>query len=473
MKRLSYQYLGGFSMTQIIPDNIKNEQVLIKEIDAFFRRYINSSLLKKCGFYKRGGFPCISILRSLFSLVFTHKNLWRSLESTSALPFKKNTAYRFINEGKFNWEKLVFSVAEKIVAYFSLMTSKDRASALVIDDSLLTRDRSKNVELFSRVFDHTTHKYRKGFRMLTLGWTDGSSFIPLNFRLLSSQKESNVLCASTILEDKRTLECKRRNKATSSTIDMVLDLLEQAKNIPAKYVLFDSWFTMPKTVAAIKAMHREVIGMVRITEKIHYLYNGKWQNIKSIYSQIEKSKDNPIVGTANIMLRADKSSPEGTWIKARLVFVKNRNGKSDTWLALLSTDVEINAEETVRIYGKRWDIEVFFKMCKSHLALGKEYQGRSYDAQVSTTAIVFLRYMMIAESVRIDSDQKTWGEIFFRFCDEVSDIQYSESMKLLVNAMIDILRESPVLTSAQVDALIEQFLSVLPKYIQAGLRLSS
>ena len=353
------------------------------------------------------------------------------------------------------------------------MTSKDRASALVIDDSLLTRDRSKNVELFSRVFDHTTHKYRKGFRMLTLGWTDGSSFIPLNFRLLSSQKESNVLCASTILEDKRTLEYKRRNKATSSTIDMVLDLLEQAKNIPAKYVLFDSWFTMPKTVAAIKAMHREVIGMVRITEKIHYLYNGKWQNIKSIYSQIEKSKDNPIVGTANIMLRADKSSPEGTWIKARLVFVKNRNGKSDTWLALLSTDVEINAEETVRIYGKRWDIEVFFKMCKSHLALGKEYQGRSYDAQVSTTAIVFLRYMMIAESVRIDSDQKTWGEIFFRFCDEVSDIQYSESMKLLVNAMIDILRESPVLTSAQVDALIEQFLSVLPKYIQAGLRLSS
>ena len=212
MKTLSYQYLGGFSMTQIIQKNKKNEQVLIKEIDAFFRRYINSSLLKKCGFYKRGGFPCISILRSLFSLVFTHKNLWRSLESTSALPFKKNTAYRFINEGKFNWEKLVFSVAEKIVAYFSLMTSEDRASALVIDDSLLTRDRSKNVELFSRVFDHTTHKYRKGFRMLTLGWTDGSSFIPLNFRLLSSQKESNVLCASTILEDKRTLEYKRRNK---------------------------------------------------------------------------------------------------------------------------------------------------------------------------------------------------------------------------------------------------------------------
>jgi hypothetical protein len=440
-------------MSQIIPENFNDEQALNTQIDSFFRRYINSSLLKKCGFYKKSGFECITILKSLFDLVFTHKNLWRVLESTSTLVFKKNTAYRFLNEGRFNWERLVFSVAEKIILYFSSLTSADRATALVIDDSLLSRDRSKKVELLSRVFDHTTHKYRKGFRMLTLGWTDGSSFIPLNFRLLSSQNEENILCAPAVAKDKRTMEHKRRVKATSNTTDMVLDLLNQARHIPAKYVLFDSWFTMPKTVAAIKGMARDVIGMVRTTEKIHYLYNGKWQNIKSIYSSIEQSKDksDPVIGTATIKLRAEKNSDEETWIEGKLIFVKNKNSKTDTWLALLSTDLEIDAEETIRIYGKRWDIEVFFKMCKSHLALGKEYQGRSYDAQVSTTAIVFLRYMMIAESVRKDCDQRTWGEIFFRFCDEVKDIQYTESVKLLVNALIDILRESPVLTSSQVD----------------------
>lgn len=462
-------------MSLIIPENIDDEQALNSRIDSFFHRYINSSLLKKCGFYKKGGFPCVTILKSLFDLVFTHNNLWRVLESSSKLAFRKNTAYRFLNEGKFNWERLVFSVAEKIISYFSSLTSDDRATALVIDDSLLSRDRSKKVELLSRVYDHTTHKYRKGFRMLTLGWTDGSSFIPLNFRLLSSQNEKNVLCAPVVVKDKRTMEHRRRVKATSNTTDMVLDLLKQARHIPAKYVLFDSWFTMPKTVAAIKDMGRDVIGMVRITEKVHYLYNGKWQNIKSIYSSIGHSKDNsdPVLGTAKVKLRAEKESSEDKWIEAKLIFVKNKNSKTDSWLALLSTDLEIDAEETIRIYGKRWDIEVFFKMCKSHLALGKEYQGRSYDAQVSTTAIVFLRYMMIAESVRKDCDQRTWGEIFFRFCDEVKDIQYTESVKLLVNALIDILRESPVLTSEQVDELIEQFLKVLPKCIQTGLRLSS
>ena len=41
--------------------------------------------------------------------------------------------------------------------------------------------------------------------------------------------------------------------------------------------------------------------------------------------------------------------------------------------------IELADEEIVRIYGKRWDIEVFFKMTKSYLSLAKEFQGRSYD----------------------------------------------------------------------------------------------
>ena len=35
----------------------------------------------------------------------------------------------------------------------------------------------------------------------------------------------------------------------------------------------------------------------------------------------------------------------------------------------LSTDLTLSDEEVVRIYGKRWDIEVFFKMTKSYLCL--------------------------------------------------------------------------------------------------------
>ena len=50
---------------------------------------------------------------------------------------------------------------------------------------------------------------------------------------------------------------------------------------------------------------------------------------------------------------------------ARIVFVRDRRMKD--WLALLTTDINLPDEEVVRIYGKRWDIEVFFRTAKQFL----------------------------------------------------------------------------------------------------------
>ncbi|MGI6570701.1 MAG: IS4 family transposase [Caldicoprobacterales bacterium] len=341
-------------MSNIISDSDYNEQVLSTQINLFFKRYISSKLLKRCGFYKAKGFSCMLLLKTLFSLVFNHKNLWRTLQTDASIPFAKNTVYRFLNQQAFHWEKFLLAVSTKLVGFFNTLTNEKRATALVIDDSLFSKNRSKKVELLSRVFDHTSHKYQKGYRMLTIGWTDGSSFVPVNFRLLSSSKESNVLYPARDC-DKRSQAHKRRLQAQSNTTDVVLDLLRQARKIPARYVLFDSCFTMPKTVAEIKAMDREVIGMVRITEKIHYRFNGKWRNIKDIYSQIEKCKNpsNPLIGSARVSVRAKKDSPCNQWVNAKLIFVRNTNRKDDAWLAILCTDMEISSEEAVRIYGKR------------------------------------------------------------------------------------------------------------------------
>ena len=37
-------------------------------------------------------------------------------------------------------------------------------------------------------------KYKRGFCMLTLGWSDGNSFIPVNHCLLSAADDKNLLC---------------------------------------------------------------------------------------------------------------------------------------------------------------------------------------------------------------------------------------------------------------------------------------
>ncbi len=449
-------------MNSIISDNQANEQRLNSRIDRFFNEINISKLLLRSNFYKESGFQCSTVLKELFSLVFHGKNLYRTLSvKNEELPFKKNTAYRFLNAGHFNWEKLLHLVMVRLIAELDRLTEKDRQSVLIVDDSLFSRGRSKKVEMMAKVFDHTSHKFCKGFRMLTLGWSDGNSFLPVSFNLLSSSKEENRLCPAN-QTDKRTLAFKRRSRAIQSSPDALIEMLRAAKDIPAKYVLFDSWFTFPKTVIRVKKENREVIGMVKVTEKIHYLFDGKWQDVRDIYSQIKhqtNSKDS-IIGSAVVQIRADKDSLETDFTDARIVFVKDRH--SDKWLALLCTDLGVSEEEVVRIYGKRWDIEVFFKVCKSFLALAKEYQGRSYDMQVSATSIVFLRYAMLSMETRNATDERTIGDLFYYMREELADIKISQSLMLLIDTLRQVLNNLPVLSQELAQKIMNEFLFAVP-----------
>lgn len=70
------------------------------------------------------------------------------------------------------------------------------------------------------------------------------------------------------------------------------------------------------------------------------------------------------------------------------MYVRNKSNRKN-WLVVVSTDTQSSEEEIIRIYGKRWDIEVFFKDCKSYLNPVKEYRGISYDAMNTHVAIVF------------------------------------------------------------------------------------
>ena len=59
----------------------------------------------------------------------------------------------------------------------------------------------------------------------------------------------------------------------------------QCAGITARYVLFDSWFSAPKTMIALKKQeHPDTIAMVR-KNKTKYLYNGEKLNVKEIYSR--------------------------------------------------------------------------------------------------------------------------------------------------------------------------------------------
>ena len=92
----------------------------------------------------------------------------------------------------------------------------------------------------------------------------------------------------------------------------------------------------------------------------------------------------------------------------------------------------LDENEIIRIYGKRWDIEVFFKVCKSYLNLSRECNSLSYDAMTAHTAVVFTRYMMLSLESREGRDNRSLGELFLYFSDEMSDITWIQAFLMLL-----------------------------------------
>ncbi|MGJ7046247.1 IS4 family transposase, partial [Thermoanaerobacterium thermosulfurigenes] len=319
--------------------------------------------------------------------------------------------------------------------------------------------------LLAKVYDHAKKTYKYGFRLLTLGWSDGNTFIPVNGCLLSTENQKNRI-NEAIPVDKRSAGYLRRNLSQTKATAVALELIKTAKKamIPASYVLFDTWFCSPSSLIAIKEIGYDVIAMAKKTSKMHYLYNGIMQPLTEIYKQNRKRR-----GRSRYLLSVEVSiEKDGKSIPARIVFVRNRNNRKD-YLALITTDINLNEDEIIRIYGKRWDIEVFFKVCKSYLKLSKECNSLSYDAMTAHTAIVFTRYMMLALENRRSSDLRTMGEIFYYIQDEMSDITLIQAFHLLMQVFIDTITDKLSLSSEQLDQLLDAFMAAIPKELKERL----
>jgi len=125
-------------------------------------------------------------------------------------------------------------------------------------------------------------------------------------------------------------------------------------------------------------------------------------SLKDLYKSVRKR-----CGRAKVLaeiLVTIGSDDQGIEVAAKIVFVRDRNSKK--WLALLSTDTTLTAEEIIKLYRRRWDIEVFFKMAKSFLNLAKEFQSRSFDALVAHATLVCCRYIMLELAKRENADPR-------------------------------------------------------------------
>ena len=407
------------------------------KIIAFLNAFAVRPLLRLCRIRKRHGAAPFDILTQILQLPFAQQSFYHGL-ITAALPgMCKDTIYALLNNPCYNWRRFLLTLSATLITrFFQPLTSERREKVLIIDSSIYARARSKRTELLSWVFDHVLNKSIKGFRLLTLGWSDGNSMVPFDFALLASAKEDKRINGINENIPKRSLGYQRRLEALKKAPENVILMLQRALafGLSARYVLMDSWFAFPSLIVAIKQLRRalDVICMLKDLPKIHYRYLGRKLQLGELYARLKKRRGKATV-KASVIVRLSCGT------RVRIVFASGRNQKG--WVALLSTDLTLSDDEIIRIYGKRWDIEVFFKVIKSHLRLAKEIQAKSYDALIAHTTMVFTRYLLLACQQRQTVDERTLDGIFRDCIQELKDLTLVEAINRLIAFVLEKLRQ--------------------------------
>jgi hypothetical protein len=265
--------------------------------------------------------------------------------------------------------------------------------------------------------------------------------------------------------DKRSCGYKRRKESVSKQTDLIEPMIKRAISwgIKAKYLLMDSWYGYPSIILTVQK-YLDVICMIKNTPKVFYYMGDTALTLGKLYQCFRKKRGNANIKGSQIV----EIVKDGVRLQVKIVFVRNRS-KKRSWLAILSTNVNLSDEDVVRIYGKRWDIEVFFKTAKHYLNLCNEVELRSYDGMIAHISIVLLRYIFLSVEQRSCTDGKTFGGMYLELIEELKDISIIDALARLIGLAFKKIRDIMDVSDKILNDMINVFVGlVTEKY---GLKL--
>jgi hypothetical protein len=323
---------------------------------------------------------------------------------------------------------------------------------LIIDDVIIRKPFGKSIFPTSYVYDHTNNRYVWGMHIVVLLWSNGWIKIPVTFRIWKPEER-----------------CEEYHTKVELAIRMIS--FAHKFGLAAEYVTFDTWYSCKELLQKLSECGYHYVCMIKNNRKV--LYNNRVNfNVKTISLLFNRKQYRYYSST-------------GFYIKALTVIlpcvgnvmmaiVKNGYNASIQKTRFIITDLpDVATQDILKKYLCRWDIEVFFKMCKSYLKLAKEFQGHLYDMMVAHTTIVFSRYIMLAVENRNNTDLRTIGALFYYCCDELEDIKFLEALQLIIEALKIALQEKLFLTKEAISEFLDYFVSSLPDYIKVKLTISS
>jgi hypothetical protein len=143
-----------------------------------------------------------------------------------------------------------------------------------------------------------------------------------------------------------------------------------------------------------------------------------------------------------------------------------------TRTVLGTTKTTLEPDQIIQLYGRRWQIEGYFKVAKQYLRFDQT-QVQSYDGLCGHMAMVMMSYDILALHQREQVDERTLGDIFYQLDTLLPIIDLATAIGQLLGELTNLkVTKSPAKMTAQIKTLIDQFLNGLSIQTSALITLS-
>ena len=368
------------------------------------------SILKNANFVKKreGASPYLVVLHFVYMLVMNKKISTFINQSNDSL--KKDTYYRLLQNSSYNWRKLLSLTNFKILKLLHKVQDSSSVKVLIIDDTVEGKT-GKYVEgSRDALWSNKEKRNIRGINVVSLNYSDGYSNFMLDFAI-SMGKYARVKFEEFTQElDVRTTAYKRRLEIMDGKSQIAIDMVTRAlkSGVYADYLLVDSWYSKPVFLSEMNKLGLKVISRIANNNKI-WNFTAKEKTFNAIYEKFKK-------------LKTEKAGTYGKKIKFKYfsVIVEHKNAgrikivfikTKEKLIPIASTDTEINDEEIIEIYKRRWDIEQGYKELREHFGFGKE-ENRIYEALIARITLSFFSYNIVSYINRMSNEPKTIGGLF-------------------------------------------------------------
>ncbi len=224
---------------------------------------------------------------------------------------------------------------------------------MIIDDSIVEKPSTDENEIICWHFDHSKGRTIKGINFITTLYYAQEVALPVAFEIVSKTETYT---------DQKTGREKRKSTVTKNEHYRQMLQATVRNKIPFNYVLNDIWFAAAENMRFVKLdLKKQFIMALKGNRKVALSAddksNGKYQRI----DQLELPES-----TSQIVYL------EGVPFALHLVRQGFTNEDGSTGVRyLVTSDLTLDADQTITIYQKRWKVEEYHRSLKQNVSLAK------------------------------------------------------------------------------------------------------